>query len=65
MSVVLITGCSSGIGLETAVAFARRGDTTYASMREPRTLGHASPSVPRRTASPCTSSASTSPTTRR
>ena len=35
MSVVLITGCSSGIGLETAVAFARRGDTTYATMRDP------------------------------
>jgi NAD(P)-dependent dehydrogenase (short-subunit alcohol dehydrogenase family) len=35
MSVVLITGCSSGIGLETAVAFARQGDTTYATMRNP------------------------------
>jgi NAD(P)-dependent dehydrogenase (short-subunit alcohol dehydrogenase family) len=35
MSVVLITGCSSGIGLETALAFARRGDTTYATMRNP------------------------------
>ena len=34
MSVVLITGCSSGIGLETALAFARRGDATYASMRD-------------------------------
>ena len=33
MSVVLITGCSSGIGLETALAFARRGDTTVATMR--------------------------------
>src|SRR5262245_272190 len=31
--IVLVTGCSSGIGLETALAFARRGDTTYASMR--------------------------------
>jgi NAD(P)-dependent dehydrogenase (short-subunit alcohol dehydrogenase family) len=31
--VVLITGCSSGIGLETALAFARRGDRTVASMR--------------------------------
>ncbi|MGZ8762106.1 MAG: SDR family oxidoreductase [Acidimicrobiia bacterium] len=31
--VVLITGCSSGIGLETALAFASRGDTTVASMR--------------------------------
>ena len=35
MAVVLITGCNSGIGLETAMAFARRGDTTYASMRNP------------------------------
>jgi NAD(P)-dependent dehydrogenase (short-subunit alcohol dehydrogenase family) len=34
MSVVLITGCSSGFGLETALAFARRGDVTYASMRD-------------------------------
>jgi NAD(P)-dependent dehydrogenase (short-subunit alcohol dehydrogenase family) len=33
MSVVLITGCSTGIGLETALAFARRGDTTIATMR--------------------------------
>ena len=31
--VVLVTGCSSGIGLETALAFARSGDTTIASMR--------------------------------
>jgi NAD(P)-dependent dehydrogenase (short-subunit alcohol dehydrogenase family) len=35
MSVVLITGCSSGIGLATALAFAGQGDTTYASMRDP------------------------------
>ena len=34
MSVVVITGCSSGFGLETALAFARRGDTTYATMRD-------------------------------
>jgi NAD(P)-dependent dehydrogenase (short-subunit alcohol dehydrogenase family) len=33
MAVVLITGCSSGIGLDAALAFARRGETTYASMR--------------------------------
>ena len=33
MSVVLITGCSSGIGMETALAFARNGDTTIATMR--------------------------------
>lgn len=34
MSVVLITGCSSGFGLHAAVAFARAGDTVYASMRD-------------------------------
>jgi NAD(P)-dependent dehydrogenase (short-subunit alcohol dehydrogenase family) len=39
VSVVLITGCSSGIGLETALAFARRGDATYASMRDPGAAG--------------------------
>jgi NAD(P)-dependent dehydrogenase (short-subunit alcohol dehydrogenase family) len=33
MSVVLITGCSTGIGLRTAVAFARNGDTVIATMR--------------------------------
>ena len=33
MSVVLITGSSSGFGLEVALAFARHGDTTYATMR--------------------------------
>ena len=33
MGVVLITGCSSGIGLESALAFARAGDTTVATMR--------------------------------
>jgi NAD(P)-dependent dehydrogenase (short-subunit alcohol dehydrogenase family) len=35
MTTVLITGCSTGFGLESALAFARRGDTTYASMRNP------------------------------
>jgi NAD(P)-dependent dehydrogenase (short-subunit alcohol dehydrogenase family) len=35
MSVVLITGCSTGIGLHTAVAFAQHGDTVVASMRNP------------------------------
>jgi len=35
MSVVLITGCSSGFGLEAALAFGRRGDTVVASMRDP------------------------------
>jgi NAD(P)-dependent dehydrogenase (short-subunit alcohol dehydrogenase family) len=33
MSIVLITGCSGGFGLETALAFARRSHTTYATMR--------------------------------
>ena len=35
MSVVLITGCSSGIGLHTAISFAKQGDTVIASMRNP------------------------------
>jgi NAD(P)-dependent dehydrogenase (short-subunit alcohol dehydrogenase family) len=35
MGVALVTGCSSGIGLETALAFARAGYTTVASMRNP------------------------------
>lgn len=35
MSVVLITGCSTGIGLRSAVAFARNGDTVIATMRNP------------------------------
>ncbi|WP_058043083.1 SDR family oxidoreductase [Streptomyces roseifaciens] len=35
MAAVLITGCSSGIGLETALAFARKGDRVHASMRNP------------------------------
>ena len=34
MAVVVITGCSSGIGLATAVAFARDGDDVYATMRD-------------------------------
>lgn len=33
MAVVLITGCSSGFGLEAALAFAERGDVTVATMR--------------------------------
>ena len=35
MSVILITGASSGFGRLTALAFARRGDTVYATMRDP------------------------------
>jgi len=34
MSVVVVTGCSSGFGLETALAFGRRGDLVYATMRD-------------------------------
>jgi NAD(P)-dependent dehydrogenase (short-subunit alcohol dehydrogenase family) len=33
MTVVLITGCSSGFGLECALAFARRGDSVVATVR--------------------------------
>ena len=33
MALVLITGCSTGIGLHTALAFARAGDTVVATMR--------------------------------
>jgi NAD(P)-dependent dehydrogenase (short-subunit alcohol dehydrogenase family) len=35
MANVLITGCSSGFGLETALVFARRGDRVLATMRDP------------------------------
>lgn len=38
-SVVLITGCSSGIGYALADAFHARGYTTYATARKPETLG--------------------------
>ena len=31
---ILITGCSSGIGLETALAFARAGDNVFAGLRD-------------------------------
>lgn len=34
MAVVVITGCSSGFGFEGALAFARHGDTVYATMRD-------------------------------
>ena len=33
--VAVITGCSSGIGYETALMFARNGFITYATMRNP------------------------------
>jgi NAD(P)-dependent dehydrogenase (short-subunit alcohol dehydrogenase family) len=35
MSCVLVTACSSGIGLETALALSRAGHTVYATMRNP------------------------------
>lgn len=35
MAVVVVTGCSSGFGLEGALAFARNGDTVHATMRDP------------------------------
>ena len=34
MAVVLITGCSSGFGLLSALQFARKGDRVFASMRD-------------------------------
>ncbi|MEU5052116.1 SDR family oxidoreductase [Streptomyces sp. NPDC021096] len=34
MTVALVTGCSSGIGMHSALAFARQGTLTYASMRD-------------------------------
>ena len=33
--IVLITGCSSGFGLETALAFARADERVYATVRDP------------------------------
>ena len=35
MSVVVLTGCSSGIGLSAALTFARQRDRVYATMRDP------------------------------
>ena len=35
MAIVLVTGCSTGFGLHTAIAFASSGDTVVATMRNP------------------------------
>jgi NAD(P)-dependent dehydrogenase (short-subunit alcohol dehydrogenase family) len=40
MAVVLITGCSSGFGLATALAFAERGDQVIATARHPDRIPH-------------------------
>jgi NAD(P)-dependent dehydrogenase (short-subunit alcohol dehydrogenase family) len=45
MAVVVITGCSSGFGLATALAFARRGDGVWATMRNPADAGDLSAAV--------------------
>ena len=39
MSVIVITGSNSGFGLESALAFARAGDTVIATMRSPDKAG--------------------------
>ena len=36
MAIVVITGCSSGVGYDSALAFARRGDRVYACVRNPQ-----------------------------
>jgi NAD(P)-dependent dehydrogenase (short-subunit alcohol dehydrogenase family) len=38
MDSVLVTGCSSGVGLATAVAFARRGHHVFAGVRRPESV---------------------------
>src|ERR1700716_3084425 len=45
MAVVVITGCSSGFGLATALTFARRGDRVWATMRNPADAGDLSAAV--------------------
>jgi NAD(P)-dependent dehydrogenase (short-subunit alcohol dehydrogenase family) len=38
LTTVLITGCSSGFGLATALAFAERGDQVVATARHPERI---------------------------
>ncbi len=45
MSVILVTGCSSGIGLATAVHFARLGHDVHAGVRNPSTATELSQAV--------------------
>jgi NAD(P)-dependent dehydrogenase (short-subunit alcohol dehydrogenase family) len=40
MAVVLVTGCSSGFGLATALAFAQHGDQVIATARHPERIPH-------------------------
>lgn len=40
MSVVVVTGCSSGIGFESALAFARKGDRVHACVRDKDRCSH-------------------------
>src|SRR5579885_3211349 len=39
MPIALVTGTSTGIGLETVLAFARRGYRVFAGIRNPATAG--------------------------
>ena len=41
MKTAIITGANRGIGLDTAIAFARTGYTVYATMRDPEKKSHA------------------------
>lgn len=40
MPVTIVTGCSSGFGLLTALEFARRGNTAFATMRNTAKSGN-------------------------